>query len=127
MGVLNIRNDLQLNTRKFDPNAPFNLKRRRDMPSTSSEQPDGEVEELSPVAENPSSPELTPEIPSLPPSPPSADAPVSRSPRQKPGRVRLGCDISTEFHRRLRIHAIKSGKSVLAVIEGWIEMYCPAE
>lgn len=115
------------NGKKTDADHPFHLKKKRSevpAPSALAEDMDSG---LAPVVESPSYPELTPDTQPLPPSPPVSVPPLSASRPRTSGRVRLGCDISKDYHCRLRIHAIKSGRPVVAFIEEWIEMHCPAE
>lgn len=40
-------------------------------------------------------------------------------------RSRLSCEMSRSNHRRLKIHSAMAGKSILAIIEGWIDQHCP--
>lgn len=40
-------------------------------------------------------------------------------------RSQLSCQLSRDLHRRLKIYSIVSGRSILAVVEGWIEEHCP--
>lgn len=63
------------------------------------------------------------------PAPPAV-APVTKA-RNPIGTVsssersRLSCEMSRTHHRRLKIHAAMNGKSILAIIEGWIDQHCP--
>lgn len=43
----------------------------------------------------------------------------------KSERSQLSCQLSRDHHRRLKIHSIMTGKSILSVLEGWIEEHCP--
>lgn len=40
-------------------------------------------------------------------------------------KIRLGVDLSAEHHRRLRTYAATNCMTILAVVEGWIDDYCP--
>ncbi|MBE2889129.1 hypothetical protein [Geobacter anodireducens] len=40
-------------------------------------------------------------------------------------KVQLGCKISCAHHRRLKIHSIVTGQSVLSILEEWIDQHCP--
>lgn len=40
-------------------------------------------------------------------------------------RSRLSCEMLRSHHRRLKIHSAMTGKSILAIIEGWIDQHCP--
>lgn len=40
-------------------------------------------------------------------------------------RAKLSCEMSRSHHRRLKIHSAMTGKSILAIIEGWIDQHCP--
>lgn len=40
-------------------------------------------------------------------------------------RIGLSADIRRDLHIRLKIHAIRQGKSIVKVIEEWIEANCP--
>lgn len=40
-------------------------------------------------------------------------------------KVQLGCKISRAHHRRLKIHSIVTGQSVLSILEEWIDQHCP--
>jgi hypothetical protein len=68
------------------------------------------------------------QMPAAPTSPaPPAPAGHSEIPQGKShSRVRLGCDLNKELHCRLRVHAAKSGRTVVSFIEEWIESNCPA-
>lgn len=44
-----------------------------------------------------------------------------------PNRVRLCCDISRGHHRRLRMTAVLSDRTILEVVEEMIDRYCATE
>lgn len=41
-------------------------------------------------------------------------------------QCRLYCDLSRRHHRRLKIASLMTGKSVAALLEGWIDEHCPS-
>jgi len=43
----------------------------------------------------------------------------------KADKSQLSCQLSRDLHRRLKIYSIVNGKSILSVLEGWIEEHCP--
>lgn len=60
-----------------------------------------------------------------------AEAPAS-TPAAKPReaktdlkKIQISCLLSRAHHRRLKIFSIMSGKSILSVVEGWIDKHCP--
>lgn len=56
-----------------------------------------------------------------------ASTPAATSSKTKGGsdRIQLSCLMSHAYHRRLRIYSIMTGKSVLTILQGWIDQYCP--
>ena len=120
MGVLNFK---RTNSKKFDVNAPFHLKRKS---KDSLSQFAIGSEEVIP-AESQISTVSPPDPAPVADDTPTSPYPVPSRSSQDTARVRLGCDITREQHRRLRIQAAKSGKTILAIVEEWIERYCPVE
>jgi len=59
------------------------------------------------------------------PTVPDVTPPQTVMKGSKSERSQLSCLLSRDHHRRLKIHSIMTGKSVLSVLEGWIEEYCP--
>lgn len=40
-------------------------------------------------------------------------------------RVRLSADIAKPLHRRLKLHSITTDRSILAILESWIQQHTP--
>lgn len=40
-------------------------------------------------------------------------------------RIRLSADITKSLHRRLKLYSITSERSILAILESWIQQYTP--
>ena len=57
-------------------------------------------------------------------------AEAQKSPRSSfppAGDTRLAVNLRLDLHYRLRLAALKQRTTVRALIESWIEKYCPAE
>lgn len=65
------------------------------------------------------------EAPTAPAAAPVTKTRKHRSAVSTSERSRLSCEMSSTHHRRLKIHAAMNGKSILSIIEGWIEQHCP--
>lgn len=63
------------------------------------------------------------DIPAEAPAPTPAAAP--RKTKGGSDRIQLSCLMSHAYHRRLKIYSIMSSKSVLSILEGWIDENCP--
>lgn len=60
-----------------------------------------------------------------PPTAPALLTTKSKKMASNAERSRLYCDLSCRHHRRLKIASLIAGKSVAALLEGWIDEHCP--